>query len=232
MAASGMLAVGASLLVAGLSWMFAHQVELHKADNRWKNEKWLLVLGGFLVAIIIATSTILLARTSSNYFDIMQAYYGLKPPGWVTRDNLFNASIAWIILCFIILVARTFGLTPELRGSQAFVTGIAAFLTAALALVGPVYASAIPETAATRPADIPVSMWALVLCLFVPAAVFLALSLSGPGIIRAANGPEPTKKVSIRETAEQQPEMGEVPKLDAQQSEKVAEAETLPGANT
>ncbi|MGV0603377.1 hypothetical protein [Mycolicibacterium sp. XJ1904] len=186
MAASGMLGVGSVLLVAGLTWMFAHHIKLDTRDPKWADDKWLVVLGGLLVSIIIAASSILLARTSVTYFNLLKAYFGLEPPGWVTASSLHIGSYILSGVCAVAILARTFGWLSMKSGKQVVLTGIASAIAAILAIVGPIFASVTAENARANPASVSTSIMALVLCLFVPAIVFLALSFAAPGIRRKA----------------------------------------------
>jgi hypothetical protein len=188
--ASGMLAVGAASLATGLAWMFANHIELLRENPKWLNERWLVQFGNFLIITVVAACTALLARTSMDYFDMLGDYFGLVAPSWVTHHNVYGAAIVCIAICVATIIARTRGFAVA-KNREVFLVRVATFLTASLAFAGPFFASVTASYARSRPADQNTAVCALILGLFVPVIVFLALSISSPLLIRAPK-PGPT----------------------------------------
>ncbi len=181
MVASGMLAVGGTLLVAGLGWtttQFARNAKSHSV--------WFACLGNIATGAIIAACAAALWDTASMYIRSMAA-----PPfskvfahgTWIVGAT----AVAFGLLSVILIFLRTTALRRRLRqnkcwqdeadpryGRLAWANG----LTMILAVAGPVYANVLSDTTAT-------SLWAMwsamTACLFLPGFIFVLIALSVPG---------------------------------------------------
>jgi hypothetical protein len=197
MAASGMLAVGFVVTVAGLGWIIAHIVDAdagfgaREAANQ--DRRSLVHLGNFLVFVAIVTVSLLLTRTSLNYFTVMEDF-GLHGP------KRFNGAV-WSVFGLmavasgLIILVRTVSYYRQrkqiFRGRdlikesnaarwfrRAFVICVVV-LTAGMALVGPLYSGVVAQNSAV-PGEL-AAYFGLGLCLILPCVIFLFISASLPG---------------------------------------------------
>lgn len=186
MAASGMLAVGGTLLIAGLGWTITRFAQESKLRS-----KFFLLLGNILTIFVIVATYSHLGFTSYLYIKMMRS------PNIDTHITphapliMVALSVAVPAGCIAIIARKTIRLAKsevgrELRHGYPTVL-LASVATAALAILSPIYARVVAEAKFSTPSQ----MWiAILLCMIFPGVIFFLVALSSPG-------PEATKDVDL-----------------------------------
>jgi hypothetical protein len=180
-AASGMLAVGTTLMVAGLGWMLTGH-----ARNSEVHNKFFGALGNLLTLIMIGTTTLLLILAIRAYIRVMDLNFGLSLGGVATAVIAGAGIVAGVVSCGMI-VLRTIGIVRRLNANESWADELepryntlaaACVLTAVLAFAAPISAPLLAE--AHLPSK--TAMWiAITFCVFVPSLIYLAVGYSVPG---------------------------------------------------
>jgi hypothetical protein len=182
MAASGMLAVGGVLLIAGLGW-----TTTQFALNSESDSKFLACLGNLMTGVVVITVGSMLVITTHDYIHALASPPFLKSLlNWV--PILVLMPIGAGVLCGILIVARTRKLSNRIKAKQPwpaenkvrnwsliFAVGAAA----ALGLAGPLFDQLFPTEGGT-PGTWPM-IWAITLCLVWPCLISIAVAYGVPG---------------------------------------------------
>jgi hypothetical protein len=179
MAASGMLAVGGVLMVAGLGWtttQFAVSVVKPRSAQ-------LACLGNFVTLFVIASVVAALWGTCKDYFAMMATpAIGEKMPG---QEVLLNWSTGIVgIACFALIVFRTG--KQLIEQSHVLIEGkdrdrvlwLGIGLTGALIICGPLLEQFLPQN---RHGGKLSMLFAIIFCVIVPYIVFVTIAYSVPG---------------------------------------------------
>lgn len=178
MAASGMLAVGGTLLIAGLGWIitrFAHESKI--------TSKLILVLGNVLTMFIIVATYAHLAFTTYLYIGMMDTNaIHTRVKDWMA-PLVVGLGFGLPLVCSLLIVSKTVRLWKVQPGDELHkdcfpAVFTASILTALLAVLSPIYARGIAEADYSTPFQM---YCAIGLCMGVPAIIFFLIALSSPG---------------------------------------------------
>lgn len=181
MVASGMLAVGGTLLVAGLGW-----TTTQFARNSESKSAWFACLGNIATWAITVTCLAALFDTASMYVHSMAAQPFISPLDDGT-PVIAVITAAAAIVCTVLIAIRTVGLWRRIRtqgwGNEADpryrALGWANFFTILLAVMGPVLVVGFLDEPRSPATSI---MWtATAGCVVIPCLVFVLIAYSVPG---------------------------------------------------
>lgn len=202
-APNGMLAVGATLMVAGLGWMLTRHAKTADVHSRLFG-----ALGNVITLIIIATTMLLLVFANLVYLYFMETSFRVSLGGFASAVVVGVGVLAGVVSCGMI-VLRTIGIVRRLKVNAAWADELeprfktlaaAALLTAAFTFFGTAFAFFV--TAPHLPSK--ATMWiSIALGLFVPCLIDLAIGYSVPGPSSWWEAhPEHAGSHRVRETAE------------------------------
>jgi hypothetical protein len=183
MAASGMLAVGGTLMIAGLGWMltqYAKSSNVHSA--------FFATLGDLLTLVVVGTTSVPLITTSTEFINVISLKFGFVAPPYTYPAIEWVGGLSASISCLMILLRAvaifrrrrhhkkwdTEELTPRFK-----TLATASLLTAALAFAGPFFAALIGEQ--PNPPGTAAVWIAVSLCVGLPSLIYLAIGYAAPG---------------------------------------------------
>jgi hypothetical protein len=183
MSASGMLAVGGVLMLAGLGW-----TTTQFALNIRPTSKSLGILGNLVTFIVIVTVVAALWETSLDYLDVMAS-----PPideNFRWQRYLVNyGSIMVLCACTLLVLTRTLVLGRDIQQvdpSKSLIEGQgrerilrwAIYLTGVLTFCGPLAPAFLPQQGNAGECSM---TFALVFGIGLPYLIFLAIAYTVPG---------------------------------------------------
>lgn len=192
MPAAGMLAVGATLLVAGISWMLTQHAGAYDAAG--KKDNAFAALGNVLALAVLIGTSVLLIFTCLMFIDAMKNEFQAEIRGDETHSVAIVSSIILLITISIGLnrVLRCLRLKGDapwseiLRPKYGSIRTVAVF-TAFFAAAGPIFAHILSRWQnhpffETHPITDLQRLWeSVALCVWVPGALYLVVAYSLPG---------------------------------------------------
>lgn len=177
LAASGMLAVGGILLIAGLGWIITQF-----ARESDKPSRFFLLLGNLLTTIVIVATLLLLAETSDMYIKLMGSKSIAAPVDPFARTAAWAYFGVIIFCCCAIIAKKSYrlyraGARTEFRDYKFPAVYLACVVTAFLALAGPIYGRIAADAQDIGSAQV---RSAIVLCLVIPGLIYLLVAMSAP----------------------------------------------------
>lgn len=180
MAASGMLAVGGALMIAGLGWTTTH----FALSNKGQKSKLLGSLGNLVVLIAIATIGAALWGTTCDYFQMMGSQPFREHLPW--EHGLLNTfALAVLVVCSGLISARTWLLVANIDDEKVIegehrvrVLWVGIALTGLLTFCGPLVQNFLPNDRAGGPLSM---AFAVFFCVVLPYLIFVSLAFSVPG---------------------------------------------------
>jgi hypothetical protein len=180
-AASGMLAVGTTLMVAGLGWMLTGYAKTEEVRSTFFG-----TLGNLLTLIMIATTTLLLILVIGVYIRVMDLNFGINLGRFTTAIVAGAGAISGVVSCGMVAL-RTIGIVRRLKVNPSWANELepryktlaaACLLTALFAFAAPLSAPLLAEPHLPSKT----AMWiSIILCVFVPCLIYLAVGYSVPG---------------------------------------------------
>ena len=182
MAASGMLAVGGTLMIAGLGWMltqYAKSSNVHSA--------FFAALGDLLAFVVVGTTSFELIATATEFIDVFSLKFGFVAPPYTYPAIEWGGGLSAGISCLMILLRAVAifrrrrhhkkwdaeELTPRFR-----TLATVSLLAAALAFAGPFFAGLLADSNPPGTA----AVWiAISLCVGLPSLIYLAIGYAAPG---------------------------------------------------
>jgi hypothetical protein len=180
-AASGMLAVGTTLMVAGLGWMLTGYAKSAEVRSTFFG-----TLGNLLTLIMIGATTLLLILVIRVYIHVMDMNFGIRLGRFAPAVIAVVGVISGVVSCGMIAL-RTIGIARRLKANPSWANELepryrtlatACLLTAVLAFAAPLSAPVLAEDHLPSKT----AVWiAIILCVFVPSLIYLAVGYSVPG---------------------------------------------------
>jgi hypothetical protein len=203
MPAAGMLALGATLLVAGIGWMLtqhaAENQESHVAENQ-ESDKHLTTLGNILAGMVIAGTMALLVYDALIFLEEMQQEFRTQGIQTHSRGFVQLCGALFIAVPTAIIAQKSVGLWLRVKTKQDWdevldprytTIQAAAILAGIYLLVAVAFTWALPHwdhimlfiifgpRIEITPRDI---LWdSIALCLFVPGLINILIAQSLPG---------------------------------------------------